>query len=195
MENINWPISNKDLARLLGIKRGTLGRHIQYHSPDLIEGKHYTKGDIRVPNAPTLMYAWTKDGAIQIASYCKRSSKAREFLEQQGVPPLHTNYIEGELTEFIAECLIGIYVCKNQHYINRFVRVDLFIEELGLVIECDELGHNYNDRLQEKYREKAIDELKYSIIRLNPNLKPFKFSSAINEILLFARNLPNKTPS
>ena len=68
-----WPISNDDLAKLLGVKSCTIRSHLRNHKKELIEGQHFTRGDLSVPNAPRPMYAWNKEGAIKVAHYCKRS--------------------------------------------------------------------------------------------------------------------------
>jgi very-short-patch-repair endonuclease len=187
MENINWPLSNERLAGLLDVKVGTLRQHIKNHSKELIEGQHYTRKNLGVPYAPTLMYAWTKDGAIKLAHYFKRSAGAKRFLEENNINPLHTNYIEGDLIEIIVKSFDGIYNCRKQHYMQGY-RFDLFIEELGLVVECDERNHGYRNKAVEKHRAEIIEKIfGYPMIRFNPDAKLFNIGDVINKILKFAK--------
>ena len=151
-----WPKSNSQLAKFFGVKEGTIRSHQRNHSKELIAGKDYFRKDLGVPNAPTLMTVWSKKGAIKLAHYCKRSSKARAFLEQEGIQKLHINYIEGETLDIIIDAVDGLTTCYKQYSVDGY-RVDLYLKDINLVIECDEMGHEYKNGLSEIIRQKIIE--------------------------------------
>jgi len=73
----------------------------------------------------------------------------------------------------------------KQFKVGRY-RVDLYIEEYDLVIECDEYDHKYRDPNAEKTREEFIRrELACYFIRFNPNYKGFSIFSVIGDIHRF----------
>ena len=107
---------------------------------------------------------------------------------------MHINYIEGDLIEIITRCFQDIYTCRKQHYLKGF-RADLFIEELGLVVECDEMNHNNRDIFKEEFREEVIkNNFGYSIIRFDPDSDSFNIGDVINKILKLSKK-PNKANS
>lgn len=65
-------------------------------------------------------------------------------------------------------------------------RVDLYIEEYDLVIECDEYNHINRDPTKEKEREEFIkSELDCEFIRFNPDSKNFSIFKVIASIHKF----------
>jgi very-short-patch-repair endonuclease len=65
-------------------------------------------------------------------------------------------------------------------------RVDLYIEEYDLVVECDEYNHRDRDPQKEKEREEFIrSELGCEFIRFNPDCKNFSIFKVIRSIHKF----------
>ena len=70
---------------------------------------------------------------------------------------------------------------KRQFKIGKY-KVDLYIEDINIIIECDELGHLDRDKEYEETRQKFIENEGYNVIRFNPNDDEFDISSIINII-------------
>lgn len=63
-------------------------------------------------------------------------------------------------------------------------KVDLYIKELNLVLECDELGHkNYNIVYEDKRTEYISNYLHCKWVRFNPNASTFEISDVIAIII------------
>ena len=177
-----WPKSNLQLAKFLGVQEGTIRSHQRNHSKELIEGEDYFRKDLGVPNAPTLMTVWSKKGAVKLAHYCKRSSKSRGFLEQEGIQKLHINYIEGEILDIIIDAVGGLTTCYKQYSVDGY-RVDLYLKDIKLVIECDEMGHEYKNNVSEIIRQETIEaKLGCKFLRFNPDKPGFKLGGILNII-------------
>ena len=177
-----WPKSNFQLAKFLGVKEGTIRSHQRNHNKELTEGEDYFRKDLGVPNAPTLMTVWSKKGAMKLAHYCKRSSKSRAFLEQEGIQKLHINYIEGEILDIIIDAVDGLITCYKQYSVDGY-RVDLYLKDIKMVIECDEMGHEYKNDLSEIIRQETIEEkLGCEFLRFNPDKPGFKLGEILNVI-------------
>ena len=69
-------------------------------------------------------------------------------------------------------------------------RIDLYIPELRLAIECDEFGHrSYNTQAETRRQRFLETELKCTFLRFNPNGEGFDLSDVISEILrMFLRD-------
>jgi very-short-patch-repair endonuclease len=187
-----WPKSNRQLAKFLGVTENSLRAHKRRHSRELIESEDYTYENLGVAYAPTLMTAWSKNGAVKLAHYC-RSARAREFLENEGIQKLHVNYIEGEVIDIIIDAVEGLTACCKQYTVEGY-RIDLYLRDINLAIECDEMGHENKDDLSEIIRQKTIEKkLGCTFLRFNPDDKNFKigkiFNQIINQILQKSQNI------
>jgi very-short-patch-repair endonuclease len=179
-EKYQWPIRNSDLARILGIKEGTLRQHQRNYKTELVEGEDYWRKDLGVPNAPTLMMVWSKEGAIKVARHCRRSDKARAFLQEMGVADQTVFYPEGRLLDIIESAMNGFSTCFRQYDIRGF-RVDLYLRDLNIAIECDERDHEHRPKGYEEWRENEIEErLGCMFVRFNPNQTGFNIGKVIN---------------
>ena len=92
---------------------------------------------------------------------------------------------ETEILDFIVESFNNIYEVKREFIIDNY-RIDLYIEDLNLAIECDEHNHKDRNTEDEINRQKYIeDTLSCQFIRFNPDDKNFKISKLMNDILSF----------
>jgi very-short-patch-repair endonuclease len=89
---------------------------------------------------------------------------------------------ETEILDFIKESFEDIYKVKKEFKIDNY-RIDLYIIDIKLAIECDEFNHKDRDIEYELKRQDYIeDKLHCKFIRFNPDNKNFKLSKLINEI-------------
>ena len=66
---------------------------------------------------------------------------------------------------------------------NIRYKVDLYLLDLKVAIECDEQGHRYRNKLMEGWRQKMIEEeLKCKFIRFNLDKSNFNVGRIVNEI-------------
>lgn len=90
---------------------------------------------------------------------------------------------EQEVIGFIVECLKDIAQINLQHKVGDY-KIDLYIPEYNLAIECDEFGHDDRDCEYEINREEYIKkELDCKFIRFNPDSELFRISELMNTIL------------
>jgi very-short-patch-repair endonuclease len=90
--------------------------------------------------------------------------------------------IETQTITFIENCFKSTLVTYRQFRFGNY-RVDLFIREYGIVVECDEFGHSDRDPVEEYAREIFIySQGVNKIIRYNPNEEDFCISGVINRI-------------
>jgi len=123
--------------------------------------------------------------------FVKYITKSRKYIpdtltnwltELLGVPFVHHYFITPE-TDTI-NSIVKILDCKyiKQYKIDKY-RVDLYVPEYNLVIECDENGHKDRDIEYEKDRENYIhDKLKCVFIRYDPYSKNFDIFNIIKQI-------------
>jgi very-short-patch-repair endonuclease len=71
-------------------------------------------------------------------------------------------------------------------YFNR--RVDLFIVQYEIVVECDENGHNDRDPFDEERRIKELQLKGYTIIKYNPNSPTFNNDKLLDDIKVEIKN-------
>ena len=72
--------------------------------------------------------------------------------------------------------------CYTQFRIDQY-RLDLFIKELNLVVECDEYGHRDRDPYKEQEREDYIrDRIGCDFVRFNPDEPGFNIFKIIGDI-------------
>ena len=123
--------------------------------------------------------------------FVKYITKSRKYIpdtltswltELLGIPFVHHRFITPE-TDTI-NSIVKILDCKyiKEYKIEKY-RVDLYIPEYDLVIECDENDHKYRDIEYEKDRENYIqDKLKCILIRYDPYSKNFDIFNIIKQI-------------
>jgi len=182
-DKYKWPLSNAKLACLFGVKEGTIRVHQNNHLGELIKGEDYWGADLGVANSPTLMTVWSKQGAIKMARHCRRSTKAFAFLKEMGVRDIHEIYPEGKLLDIIESAVKGYSECFRPYAVNSY-RVDLYLKDLKIVIECDERGHKYKQTWDENARQEEIEQtLGCKFIRFNPDDPGFNIGQVVNTLI------------
>ena len=77
----------------------------------------------------------------------------------------------------------GEKMCE-QYNVDGY-RIDFYLPENKLALECDELGHRERDIEYEVKRQKHIKEkLGYKFIKYNPDAEDFNLFKVINRIFL-----------
>lgn len=90
---------------------------------------------------------------------------------------LETSYLT-----FIENIYEGIYRMKREYRVENY-RIDLYIFDLNLAIECDEGDHKgYNCELELKRQQTIESLLGCQFIRFNPCAKDFTLCKLINDI-------------
>ena len=90
---------------------------------------------------------------------------------------------EQECLSFIMNSFKDITICEPEFNVGKY-RVDMYLPEYNIVIECDEFDHDDRDDKYEKDREDYIKRMLNSeIIRFNPDDTGFRISNVINKIL------------
>ncbi len=180
MTPLNWPMTDQQLAELLGIQDGTVRQHRRINKKDLIEGVHYSL-HYHDSNSRD-QYLWLEEGGIFLARHC-RQRKAKEFLELLGIAVREKSHIESDTISIIVNSLDGIlHDFKKEHYVNGF-RVDLYLPEINVAIECDERGHSNYPQFIEEYREDTIsNNLKCTFLRYNPDEPGFNIGKVVNKL-------------
>ena len=89
--------------------------------------------------------------------------------------------LENQTIGFIENIFKNIFTIERQKFIDKY-KVDLYIKEHNIVIECDENNHNDRNTNYEQERELIIICNGYKLIRFNPNEKNFDISNVIRVI-------------
>ena len=188
VESYSWPMTTTELSELIGVSKTTIRRHLSRNWKELAYGKDKDCWDnaVSYTNATDPRnVVWSKEGAIKIAVHC-RSRKAGVFLENIGAMLRHRSSVESASLDIITAALKGITKCKRQFPFGQWAqyRIDLYLPELKIAIECDEEGHAGRDVWDEEFRQKEIEEkLCCRFIRFNPDQSNFNVGTVINEIL------------
>lgn len=180
---IDWPLRNSKVAKLLGIKEATIRSYQsqERYASQLIKGEDFLRKNLGVKRAPTLMTVWTKQGVIKLAGF-SRSRKAKIFLEKQGLTKRKRSSIESNTLDIVEAALDGFAICKRQYNVD-FYRIDLYLPEYKLAIECDEFGHASRSEWTETGRQSYLEiKLGCEFIRFNPNEVDFNIGKVINKI-------------
>ena len=89
--------------------------------------------------------------------------------------------LETQTIGFIEKCFCGILRMTREKVFGRY-RVDLFIDDHNIVVECDEFGHSDRCPVGEKTREDYLKSQGLRLVRFNPNSDEFDMSHVIREI-------------
>ena len=186
MNTIEWPIQNSILAGLLGLSKTTIRTKQKQLGHILKEGLDFSRKDLRVPYAPTLMTVWHKSGAIKLALR-SRQAKAREFLESEGIVNRVEVSDESQTLDIICEAIKGFTNYYRQYSVGPY-KIDLYLRDLKIAVECDEMNHSSYSELDEAIREQYVKEkLDCKILRYDPAY-PMQVGGIINTIFHTMKN-------
>lgn len=98
---------------------------------------------------------------------------------------------EYETLKVIQSSFNGLFSFEKQKRVLNY-RIDLYIPELKVAVECDEDGHS--QYANDEVRQKAVEnELGCTFIRYNPDDKDFNIGVVINQIMKKYLEYQNKT--
>jgi len=156
MSTVDWPISNFELSILLGLAETTIRVKQKQLKHMLSDGVDYTRADLGIKYAPTLSTVWHKNGAIKLALRC-RGEKARLFLESEGILNRVEVADESRTIEMICEAIKDLTEFRQQYPVGPY-KIDVYLPDLKMAVECDERGHTGYSKLKEYIREQFIVE-------------------------------------
>jgi len=121
------------------------------------------------------------------------TQKAIRGRQKIDTPNIKLDYIkrylpkETETLGFVYDIFSPLYTVHKQYKVLKY-RVDLYIVEKNIVIECDENNHKQYEQEIEKEREAIITkQLKCTFVRFNPDDKYFKLASIVSDIVHHTR--------
>lgn len=183
MDDIEWPITNEKMAKLLDRKEATVRGYLSRFKNEINKGEDYVLANLGIKNSPSLHTLWTKKGAIKLATYCN-SRKAKVFLEKVGHAKRVRSSAESVTLDIIEASLSGLAVCEKQYYFNPY-KIDMYLPEFRIAIECDEFEHKERNSFDEELRQEYLEEkLSCVFIRYNPNQSNFNLGKVINRVLM-----------
>lgn len=89
-----------------------------------------------------------------------------------------------ETISFLMQVFSSRYVCSSEYRIIQY-RVDLYIHEPSIIIECDEDDHKHYDKNVDAVRTAEINAIMPCArwIRFNPNARDFKLSHVVQSVM------------
>jgi len=171
--------TNAQLADLLNVKINYL-RVLKNHNKErLKDNKHFISVPGFKKGSPP-MIKWTKQGALFLANKI-RTPEAGIFLQKMGIKERHRSRVEYEAIGIITHAIKGFAKFKKQYSVYQF-KIDLYLPEQKIAIECDESSHKGYNQSNEKFRETVIKEkLNCEFIRFSPS-PPSNIGDIINKI-------------
>ena len=151
---IKWPITTYHLSKLLGLKENTIRVKKKQLEHILIEGEDFFRDYSGVKNAPPWSIFWHKRGAIKLALH-SRNVKAHELLENEGILKRVKVADESKTIETICNAIKGFTEFRQQYQVGPY-RIDMYLPELKIAVECDERGHSGYSKFEEDIREQFI---------------------------------------
>lgn len=90
---------------------------------------------------------------------------------------------ETEILDFVYDVLSKDFNVQLQYAVSNY-RIDMYIQDLQIAIECDENDHIYRNKDYDYQRQKYIEsELKCKFIRFNPHCTSFSLSKLLRIIV------------
>jgi very-short-patch-repair endonuclease len=92
--------------------------------------------------------------------------------------------LENSTIGFMCNALKPLFSAMIRQYKVGKYRVDLYIPDIDLCVECDERGHLEYNAVEEAARQAYVEkELACRFLRFNPNAIDFDLSDVISDIL------------
>jgi hypothetical protein len=190
-EEYNWPMRQDKLEEELGTDRIRQTMNNLIKSKVLVEGEDkdfYIDHSEPRPGSPRSWTFFSKEGAMKIASHL-RNPKAKHFLKIIKPEGIFFTPKETHFCGIIKNAIKGFTSCEEQYIVKNGYRIDqerkridLYLKEFKLAIECDEKHHRYNiedDELRQKYLERKFG---IEFIRFCPDDPDFNIGEVINRI-------------
>jgi very-short-patch-repair endonuclease len=172
-DDYSWPMSIDNVCKIFDFNRNTLNSHKNKY---LQKGKDYfTEGSGR-----TRTLHFEQIGVIKILMHY-RTEKGTRFLNKYGIvrfPKEEHLYIN------TINCAVsGLDICKKEYKVKDY-KIDLYLTNRKLAIECDEHDHYWQEYSVElfKRQEDIIKELGCRFLRFNPYEIDFNVGEVINVI-------------
>lgn len=184
-----WPKTDKEVADFLGCSSGRIRSLRKEYLRELKTGDYFT-----VEYHPSNMrekYLWSLAGAKFLAQRVSKD-KAKRFLASIGEAPLARSRVESQIVEIVKASLAGFPVTVRTEYPVGPYKIDIYIPELELAIECDERNHSGYCPFEEEGREDYIKgKLGGTFYRHNPDDPKTNVGMIINHIfkLISAKGL------
>ena len=180
MNAIKWPITTYHLSKLLGLSENTIRSKKKQLGGKLIEEKDFSRDGLGEKYVPPWALIWHKSGAIKLALR-SRSGEARAFLESERILDSVEVSDESRTIETIHYAVKGFTELRQQYPIGPY-KVDIYLPDLNIVVECDEQGHSGYSQFKEEIREQFIaQEIGCKFIRYDP-IYPKQVGKIINTI-------------
>jgi very-short-patch-repair endonuclease len=182
-DNYTWPMSINKFCRNFDLNKGTVMTHKRNY---LIRGDDFfVEG-----SGPTKTLCLNKCGALKILEHSK-SEKGVKYKNKHGIhiTPKDEHYY----INIIKSALFGLDILKKEFIVkveNKSYRIDLYLQNAKLAIECDENDHYGQEYSKELVKRESIivKELGCRFLRFNPNEPGFNVGEIINVIYHYISN-------
>ena len=163
----------KDVCRALNIKN-------YRDSISGLDEDEKMKTKIETNGGKQKMTAINKEGVKRII-LSSRKPEAKVLAREIGLGMITTK--EQDTLEIVINSIEGIVDYETQFSVGEY-RIDLYLPNLKIAIECDENGHSDRELEQEFKRQNFIkQQLNCEFIRFNPDDDNFNIGKVINQIL------------
>lgn len=175
-----------DLVKLTGMRKNNVKRCMLMYS--FKEGVDFTIQ--KVPS--THPQGGRSSEVIKMSKTCYDQVLTHTKLRKRSIcdeEALKIEYVkrflpeETEIVNFLFDVLSPLFNVVRQYRVLDY-RIDLYIVDKRIAIECDENGHSNYDKRKEAIRQAAIEShLDCTFIRFNPNAKDFLLSTLTSSVI------------
>jgi very-short-patch-repair endonuclease len=164
----------RDIYQALGVKNKP-SCSLNPYKMQIIANTKDKYGNLQHTKKP-LVFVSTK-GLYRIISTCRKPTieNIENLCNALSLPfmILHSQKYENAYINNIINILPNNIHYETQFHVGKY-KIDLYIYELNMCIECDENGHTqYNQENEIKRQEYILQKLNCKIIRFNPDAKDF----------------------
>ena len=153
------------------------------HTPSVVrklDGDEKTKAKFKTNGGKQTMIMLNKE-AVKKLVLSSRKPEAKVLAREIGLGVITTK--EQDTLETVINSIKDIVEYETQFSVGEY-RIDLYLPNLKIAIECDENGHSNRDLEQEFKRQNFIkQQLNCEFIRFNPDDDNFNIGKVINQIL------------
>lgn len=172
-DNVLWFVG-KDVAEILGYQRPD--NAIRNHVDDEDKILHTMKSD----GQRRTLTCINSNGVMSLVIK-SRLPNAINYAKSLGISVLRSTKEQETMNVLLAS--FSNYNPKTQYKVGNY-RVDLYLSDSNIAIECDELGHRGYCEVDEAIRQSYIEqELGCTFIRFNPDAENFNVGDVICEVL------------